>query len=283
MMNNNLLMSMMLFFSLIHLPIFLMVILYKIKIFRGKNSKQRLIFEFFLMALIYFLNSTLLPLYLVIYMASELIYHISSRITRLKVLDRVLISSAIGALVVYYFYNIYSADIYEGLSRAWEISQGQSGKFYEKALKLNGEESQKFMSAMTSSFNATLEYMKENFIFISFLSLFIVNYMINFMYRKYSSSNWEMSYLGLLVYIIPVIMIKISGEGSFLLKNLTAIGQFIYIIYGIKTVYKLISKKLNTKIYTKMLSVVAAIIFPQILFLIGAFKSFDIKIKIVRK
>ncbi len=62
MMNNNLLMSMMLFFSLIHLPIFLMVILYKIKIFRGKNSKQRLIFEFFLMALIYFLNSTLLPL-----------------------------------------------------------------------------------------------------------------------------------------------------------------------------------------------------------------------------
>ena len=260
-----------------------MVTLYKIKIFRGKNIKQRFIFEFILMALIYFLNSVLLPLYLAIYIVSEILYHIFSNLIKVKVLDRVLISSAIGALVVYGFYHIYSVDIYQGLSQAWEISQGQTGKFYETALKLSGEESEKFMSAMTSNFNTTLEYMKDNFIFISFLSLFIINYMINFMYRKHSSSNWEMSYLGLLVYIIPVLIIKISGQSSFLLKNLTAIGQFIYIIYGMKAVYKFINKRLNTRIYTKILSVIAAIIFPQILFLIGAFKSFNIKIKIVRK
>jgi hypothetical protein len=209
-------------------------------------------------------------------------YYLFSRYTNFEVLDRILLSSAIGTLFIYGFYYINSADLYQSLSVAWNSSQEQTKSFYQTALKMNAEQGMEFMSAMTATFNEALLYLKEKFLFISFITLFVINYLINYMYRKHSS-KWEVSYLGLLVYIIPVLVMKITGNRSFLLENLTLIGQFIYIIYGIKAIYKVISKKVNAKIYTRLLSVAAAIIFPKILFLIGAFKSFNIKIKIVRK
>ncbi len=284
-MNNNLLMSIMLFFSLVHLPLFLLIVLYKIKIFRGKSVAKKLTFDLILLGLIYFFNYSLVPLYLGVYLSAELMYYLFSRYTNFEVLDRILLSSAIGTLFIYGFYYANSADLYQSLSAAWDSSQEQTKGFYQTALKMNAEQGMEFMTAMTAmtaTFNEALLYLKEKFLFISFITLFVINYSINYMYRKHSS-KWEVSYLGLLVYIIPVLVMKITGNSSFLLENLTLIGQFIYIIYGIKAIYKVISKKVNAKMYTRILSVAAAIVFPKILFLIGAFKSFNIKIKIVRK
>ena len=281
-MNNNLLMSIMLFFSIVHLPLFLLIVLYKIKIFRGRSFAKKLTFDLILLGMIYFFNYSLVPLYLGVYLSAELMYYLFSRYTNFEVLDRILLSSAIGTFFIYGFYYINSADLYQSLSEAWNSSQEQTKSFYQTALKMNAEQAIEFMSAMTATFNEALLYLKEKFLFISFITLFVINYLINYMYRKHSS-KWEVSYLGLLVYIIPVLVMKITGNRSFLLENLTLIGQFIYIIYGIKAIYKVISKKVNAKIYTRLLSVAAAIIFPKILFLIGAFKSFNIKIKIVRK
>jgi hypothetical protein len=282
-MNNNLLMGTVLFSSLIYLPLFLMTILCKIKILRGRNTVQKLFLNFVISALVYILNANLLPVYLGVYIFAELMHNLFSRYTGIKVLDRILISCALGTLVIFSFYHIHLGDIFQQLSMAWDASQEQTKKVYETALKMSAEETAELMSAMTSTFHVALTYMKNNFLFISFICLFVLNYSINFVHRKDSSSKWEISYLGLLVYIIPVLVIKFTGKSGFLLENLLEIGQFIYMIYGIKAIYNLISKKVRVKGYTRILSIIAAVIFPKLLFLIGAFKSFNIKIKIVRK
>lgn len=110
-------------------------------------------------------------------------------------------------------------------------------------------------------------------LYIFSYSMIIVYFMYSILDFK-SYLNWDISFGWLLLYIIPFLVIRVIHINNFYISNTMRIGEVIFMFYGIKSMFKFLSKYIKYRFLKDFISFGIAVVMPFSAFLIGVIGAF---------
>lgn len=239
---------------------------YKIKKMSSLSIKERLGVNILAMIMLGFLDPIFLVMYLGFFIVIELLYYYFKNFrNNVGIFDRITITTIVITAIM----GLYSYFVRTDLNASVEILKG----IYSQKLSLSNVEIERIFKVL-----------KENYIFILFIYSGISTYFTYYILDRDSYANWRISYKWTILYIIGFAINRFMKTDNYIGENIIEIVKLIYVVYGIKIVYSILNKMFKFSIVNNIISIMAAIMMPNIIFIIGALKSFDIiKVKITKK
>lgn len=239
---------------------------YKVRKMATLSVKKKIGVNLMAMAIIAFADLRLLPFYIGIFLVIETLYYYFNKVKReVPVFDRIMISTIIVTVFTIGLTLVLIGNPMDMLTVNKDV--------YMKLMDLN--------SAQTDE---VFKLMRENSILIVFIYSLICNYLTYFTLDSKSYRSWDMSYKWLLLYIVTFFATKLGKIDNFYVDNIFSISKLIYVVFGVKVVYTILrGKRDRFRGIAKMTAVLTAATFPTAVFLLGAIKSFNIKIKYTEK
>lgn len=206
-----------------------------------------------------------LGVYFMVFFPIELLYYFFVKIKFfVNIFDRIIITGILISLGVFLYIQ----------------NAGPEMEFIKKSLE---EIYMEKYNIDSNSLALIFKMMKENAMYIIYTYLGAVVYLTYFMVKRSTYSNWKISYQWLLFYIVPFLIMRFTDIKNIWLINIMEITKISFIVYGVKIVYNLISKKIKIDTVSQILSVMIGFLFPNILFAIGGLQCFEfMKIKVIK-
>lgn len=205
----------------------------------------------------------LLMIFIGIYAIIEIIYFCFKKFDIIGTFDKmVVISTMTSSFVILVFY----------LNR----------EFFQKIfdmIKLFYEEAWKMPQELIDVYN---QIAAEQAIYILFTYLFIMIGITYLVIERVTLPSWEISYLYLVLYIVSVVLTDIFKIENVIINNMMKSLRFVYIIYGVKVVYYYLKSKLKYNFVITLIVVLLTNLFPIGAFIVGALKSFNLKLGLER-
>ena len=239
---------------------------YKIKKMNHLSGKKKIIVNLVAMGIISAIDLRLLPFYIGIFLVIETLYYYFKKVKpEVALFDRIIISTSIVTLFTIGLTLLLIGNISEIL--------GVNQSFYTNVMDIEPKQIEEIFTIA-----------KENSIFIVFIYSLICNYLTYFVLDSKTYRSWNMSYKWILLYIVAFFITTVLKVDNFYVNNIFQISKLIYVVFGIKVIYTLLrGKTLKFRGMAKMTAVLTAATFPTIVFLLGALKSFNIKLSIQKK
>lgn len=199
--------------------------------------------------------------YLLIFLPIEILYYVfNARPTKIPVFDRIILTSLAVTI---------------------------TGYLYVKILNVNVDLLKEVISEINSIEKSDVEivfnFIKKYIYYIIYSYVGIITYLTYYAFGRKSYPIWRISYGWLLLYIIPFFMIRFLHVDNIYLDNIMLIIKISFVAYGIKIVYNLIRKKINSDLFCQILAILLGLTFQNIAFIIGGLLSFEaIKITIIK-
>lgn len=248
-----------LFFLSLLMPVMSFALpIYKIKKMKNFTPKEKLIVNIVVMGIIALINPLLLFFYVGFFLTVEFLYeYFNYRLSNVKKFDRIVVISLVVTLLMGGLLFYIKDDIINNMEYLME--------FYEKNFQLSKTESISVFNDMKAN---SLYYL----FFYSILSIFTMYVSLDL--NDYE--EWKISFEWLLLYIGSYFVIHLLKVNNFFINNLLNIGETIFIFYGIKSIYSILSKKISFKGLNNMIAIMIAILFPFGTFVLGVFEGFKI-------
>lgn len=232
--------------------------IYKIKKMKNFSNKEKIIINVLVMGIISLINPLLLFFYIGFFLIIEFFYQLFNiKFYQVKKFDRIVIISIIVTLFMGLLLFLIKDEINNNINLLMEV--------YEKNLHLNKAESLEIFNGIKNSFLYYIFIYSILNIFMMYISLDLDDY-----------SNWKISFEWLLMYIIGYFLIHLFKIDNFYINNIFDIGESIFIFFGIKTFYSMLSSKIKYKGINNMLAVMIALLFPFGTFILGVLGGFGI-------
>lgn len=239
---------------------------YKIRRMNNLSGKKKIIVNLVAMGIISAFDLRLLPFYIGIFLVIETLYYYFKKIKpQVALFDRIIISTSIVTVFTMGLTLLLVGNVSEIL----EVNRS----FYTNV-----------MDVEPAQVEEVFRVARENSIFIVFIYSIVCNYLTYFTLESKTYRSWGMSYKWILVYIVTFFITTVFKVDNFYVNNLFQISKLIYVVFGVKVIYTLLrGKTLRFRGMAKITAVVTAATFPTIVFLLGAIKSFNIKLSIQKK
>lgn len=239
---------------------------YKIKKMEGLDGRRKLIANLAAMGIISIVDLRLLPFYIGIFLVIETLYYYFKKVKpEVAIFDRIMISTSIVTVFTIGLTLLLVGNVTEML----EVNKAM----YMKVMDLETREA-----------NEIFQLLKENSIFIVFIYSFICNYLTYFTLESKTYRGWDMSYKWILLYIVTFFATTVGKIENFYVENIFNISKLIYVVFGVKVIYTILRGRAKRfRGLAKMTAVLTAATFPTVVFLLGALKSFNIKLSIQKK
>lgn len=253
-----------LFFISMTIPVFTYFIpYYKIRNLHNKNFIVRYMVNILVLLVLYLLDFKIICTYYLLFPFFMELYLIHS-LKKLKKVD-VFNHICMGSFLTFSFMMLWTYFNRIEILRVLNISLEQ----YALKNNINVIELQNSLPHILGNLPAVF------FLFIS-----ISYFMLYYSFFRNSYIHWRISPYWLLLFVISVFMTQFLNINNIFTETMIHIVKIIYTLFGIKSIYKLLTKKNKKSILNQLVSIMTAIILPFITFLIGAFMSFNIDIKI---
>ncbi|MGL4307427.1 hypothetical protein [Cetobacterium sp. SF1] len=255
-----------LFLLCISMPLVSFILpVYKIKKMSTLGIKERLIVNVIAMGILAYLDLMFLLLYVTFFLVIEgLYYYFKNFKNNIGIFDRIFITSIITTAIMGLYSYFIKDDIYSTMKMLKAV--------YETKFGMSPTEIQR-------AFNILKDY----YIFTLFIYSGIATYFTYYILERNNYKNWEISYKWTILYMIGFFVEKYIKSDIFYGTNILEIGKLIYIIFGIKVIYSMLNQRINLTGINKIVSVIIGGTFPSLTFILGAIKSFNIRIRIIRK
>ncbi|MBC2856636.1 MAG: hypothetical protein RR191_00285 [Cetobacterium sp.] len=238
---------------------------YKIKKMSKLGIKERLLVNLLAGLILLFLDPLFLVVYIGFFIVVEMLYYYFRNFKpEVAIFDRIFITSLTVTLIM----GLYSYFIKDDLTNSLETLK----VFYSTNLNFT-----------TDEVNMIIDFLKSNYLFLLFVYSAISTYFTYYILEGKNYKNWGISYKWTILYIVGFIVNKFIKIDNYYDKNLLSISKLIYIIFGIRVCYTILSQKINFKVINKVLAVAVAASFPTAVFIVGALKSFNVKVRITKK
>jgi len=239
---------------------------YKIRKMEKLDGRKKLIANVAAMGIISIIDLRLLPFYIGIFLVIETLYYYFKKVKPgVAIFDRIMISTGIVTVFTIGLTLLLVGNVTEML----EVN---------KAMYI------RLMDIDTKQADEVFQLLKENSILIVFIYSFICNYLTYFTLDSKTYRNWNMSYKWILLYIVTFFATTVAKIDNFYVDNIFKISKLIYVVFGIKVIYTILRGRVNRfRGIAKMTAVLTAATFPTVVFLLGALKSFNIKLSIQKK
>lgn len=238
---------------------------YKIKKMSTLGIKERLIVNGISMGILAYIDPMFLGMYVGFFLVIEgLYYYFKNFKNNTPIFDRIFITAIVTTAIM----GLYSYFLRDDISNSVVFLK----EIYKAKLNLsNGE------------VNRIFDILKENYIFLLFIYSGISSYFTYYILDRKTYKSWDISYKWTILYIVGFFIQKYIKKEIYYGNNILEIGKLIYIIFGIKVIYSKLSERMNLKGINKFISIVIGGMFPSITFILGAIKSFNVKVRIIRK
>lgn len=251
------------FFLSTMLPILsYMVPYYKIKRLSILEIKYRLIINFVVFLFLLLINVKMLIIYIIFPFLTETLFYLTERFKhKMYVFDRIVIMSIISTLLI--FLIVY-------LNKDFLL------KIMNETLTLNADK----FNDIAGEIRNSMKFLRINFLSFLFSYLYLGNIILFIFLNKVPYNKWRISCYWIIPFIVIVFFEKIYGiskENKFLIENIFDIIKYIYIWYGIKTLYTILGIfKIRFSIFKHVISIFLALTYPLAAFIIGVIASFDV-------
>ena len=200
--------------------------------------------------------------YILIFLPIELLYSIlNSRKFLIPVFDRIIITSLIVTATACIYLNFLHIDM--------EIVKN----ILQQVDNLDKKKVAYVMS-----------FIKNNKFYLIYTYVGLIIYLTYYSLGKRSYPYWRISYLWLILYMVPFYLIKFAHINNIYLTNIMMIIKLSFVIYGIKTIYSFIRKRIKLDLLCHILAIIIGFNFQNITFIIAGILSFEaIKIRIIKQ
>ena len=226
----------------------------------------------------FFLSENLLIVYLIFPYATEFLFYLFNRLAlknrffgNLKLYDRIVLTSIITTILmtVYIYFNRESIAIN-----------------IDEALKLIRTNQSFGIDIDITDLEESLIFIKNNVIVIIFRYMFLANIFLFLTLIAGTYNRWKLSWYWLVPFMIFVIGNRFYDLGidMFIPGNIISIIVYIYLWYGIKTIYCIVeSFGVKTSFLKHGISILIGLQFPLAVFVLGALASFEvIEFKVIK-
>lgn len=171
--------------------------------------------------------------------------------------------SLISLIMVSFFYVFYQTNL-EMFNRVFDEIQSIYFKTFEidKNILVNA-----------------INYVKDRIIYMAYVFFYITAFMIYFLFERKYIKKWFLNYYLLIIFVFCQILITLNVTQSIVVINLLLIVKFIYTIFGIKELFFLLEKNIKFKFFRYMIILFLYFYLQEVVFIIGGFRSFKIKLK----
>ncbi|MBS9775461.1 MAG: hypothetical protein KGV57_00020 [Fusobacterium sp.] len=241
---------------------------YKIKKVNLKEKKYKILVNLFVASILTLINIKFLIIYLIFPVIMEFMFYLTGIFKeKLKTYDRAILMSLISTIIV----SVYISNINLDVSVLKNLLASEH------------------INIDFTEFIKTFSYIKENIVFTAFSYFFVGNLLLIFSLDKKDYSNWEISPYWLLIFMAIIFVDKFMGISmteNFWSRNLVEVVKYVYVWHSIKVIYNLCTfTKIN--FLKHLISLMLAISYPTLAFVLGALVSFKIieveNIKISKK
>jgi hypothetical protein len=245
------------------MPIFSFLLpVFKIKKSEELSIKKRIIVDILSLIAIGSIDVSLLIVYIGVFLVIEgLYYYFEYRRRQTAIFDRIAITSIVVTSIMAIFGFLMKTELLT-------MSETLNALYVQK------------LGMTAKEINEIFMYIRENSLFLLFIYVGITTYLSYYFLKRKSYFKWEISYIWVVPYIITFFIINIFKFDNFYINNIFNITKVMYILFGIKVMASFFGKRINFKGLPKILSVVLALNFPTITFILGVIKSFNFKMKV---
>lgn len=228
-----------------------------------KSLREKIFLNVILISILFFIDKSILIYYLIFPFALELYFIFSSKIYRVFNIDSILIGSIVVSSLILLLIYLYHENIIK------------FSEFYLNYAYTKMTYSKDQIDFLVKQFNI----IKSNIIYLVFFNVFIANIFLNITVFKNYFKYYKLSPYWLIIFISVTFIEKVIKIENTYTYNLIECIKLVYIIYGVKSLYEAITKDNKFRYIAIFFCIVASLYYPIIIFVYGAYKSFNINFK----
>lgn len=228
-----------------------------------KSLQEKIFLNLVFIIILFFIDKSILIYYLIFPFTLELYFIFSSKIYKIFNIDNILIGSIIVSSLILLLIYLYHENII------------RFSEFYFNYAYSKMAYSKEQIDFLVKQFSI----IKSNIIYLVFFNVFIANIFLNITVFKNYFRYYKLSPYWLIIFIILIFIEKILKIENTYTYNVLECIKLVYIIYGVKSLYETITKENKFRYIALFFCIVASLYYPIIIFVYGAYKSFDINFK----
>jgi len=249
------------FLSLIFTILLLVFPGYKIKKLLPLTMEKRIMYNLIGCAVSYYIGINFLIFYLYYFTLTEVMYSVFDEYHPLDIFDKISIASIIMSTLA--FYLVYT-----------------HRDFLMSSLDIDGAISnlERMSNLSRDDVIIQLERIKESFLaLVIFPCIFITNIFIYALNEKKQYREWELSHPWIFICGILFLFREFLFQNNFLVTNGFEMVKFIFTVYGIKSLYKILCQGFQPRknAFFNIILIFVALRIPMFFFTLGIISNFS--------